>query len=127
MAVEFVHLHVHTQFSFLIGTIKIKELAGRARKLNMSAVAMTDHHNMFGAIRHYNNCKKAGVRPILGSEVNIAMPSGGLAHLVLLAATNEGYQNLIPSCRAATRIPRPTLVRASCSKRSPSAPKGSSP
>ncbi len=95
MAVEFVHLHVHTQFSFLIGTIKINELAGRARKLNMPAVAMTDHHNMFGAIRHYNNCKKAGVRPILGSEVNIAMPSGGIAHLVLLAANNEGYQNLI--------------------------------
>jgi len=95
VAVEFVHLHVHTQFSFLIGTIQIKELAGRARKLNMGAVGITDHHNMFGAIRHYNYCKKAGVRPILGSEVNIAMPSGGLAHLVLLAATNEGYQNLI--------------------------------
>src|SRR5688572_3445909 len=61
----------------------------------MPAVAITDHHNMFGAIRHYNYCKKAGVRPILGSEVNIAMPSGGIAHLVLLAASNEGYQNLI--------------------------------
>lgn len=95
MAVEFVHLHVHTQYSFLIGTIKVSELANRAHQLKMPAIATTDHHNMFGAVRHYNNCRKAGVRPILGCEVNLAMPTGSLAHLVLLAANNQGYQNLI--------------------------------
>lgn len=95
VAVEFVHLHVHTQFSFLIGTIKVAELASRVGQLKMPAIATTDHHNMFGAIRHYNNCRKAGVQPILGCEVNVASESGALAHLVLLAATNEGYQNLI--------------------------------
>ena len=97
MAVEFVHLHVHTQYSFLIGTIKVGDLASRVRQLKMPAIGMTDHHNMFGAIRHYNNCHKAGVRPILGAEINIAGSHGRgpLSHLVLLAATNEGYQNLI--------------------------------
>ncbi len=94
MAVEFVHLHVHTQYSFLIGTIKVKDLASRAQKLKMPAVAMTDHHNMFGAIRHYNNCRNLGVQPILGCEINVKNGTG-LSHLVLLAANNEGYRNLI--------------------------------
>src|SRR5690606_20683839 len=61
----------------------------------MRAVAMTDSHNMFGAIRHYKKCNELGLTPILGAELNIATEGGKLDHLVLLAATNEGYHNLI--------------------------------
>ncbi len=96
MAAEFVHLHVHTQFSFLASSVKVAELAPRAKTLGMSAVAMTDNHNMYGAIRHYQKCRAAGVQPILGAELNVARDAGGhLAHLVLLAANEEGYKNII--------------------------------
>ena len=97
MAVEFAHLHVHTQFSFLTSMAKVGELANRAAELGMPAVAMTDHANMFGAIRHYKACKKAGITPILGCELNVLRQdgSGVVDHLVLLAANEGGYRNLI--------------------------------
>jgi DNA polymerase III subunit alpha len=94
---EFVHLHVHTQFSFLTSTVKLGELARRARSLGMSAVALTDHANMFGAIRHYKACRAEGIQPIIGCELNVAREGGKgvVDHLVLLARSREGYRNLI--------------------------------
>jgi DNA polymerase-3 subunit alpha len=97
MPAEFVHLHVHTQYSFLVSTVKLGELAPRVKELGMRAVAITDHQNMFGAIRHYKLCKAQGIQAILGSELNISRPgdSGKVDHLGLLATNLEGYQNLI--------------------------------
>ncbi len=97
MAVEFAHLHVHSQFSFLQSSLKLGEIAGRTRALGMSAVALTDGANMFGAIRHYRACRDAGVVPILGCELNVLREdtSGATDHLVVLAATDQGYRNLV--------------------------------
>ena len=94
---DFVHLHVHTQFSFLTSTVKLAELSKRAKELGMSAVALTDHTNMFGAVRHYKACLAAGIRPILGCELNVARAdgSGNADHLVVLARTLDGYKNLV--------------------------------
>ncbi|MEZ4315058.1 MAG: DNA polymerase III subunit alpha, partial [Polyangiaceae bacterium] len=104
MAHEFVHLHVHSQYSLLDGALRVKELAARAKKLGMSAVALTDHANMFGAIQHYKACQAAGLLPILGCEINVARTwastgarpgDEAVDHLVLIASNNEGYQNLV--------------------------------
>jgi DNA polymerase-3 subunit alpha len=99
---EFVHLHVHTQYSFLDGALKIGQIAARAKELGMPAVAMTDHGNMFGALQLYKACKDVGIVPLLGCEVNVARPEEGrerrrtpVDHLVLLAKNEEGYKNLI--------------------------------
>ena len=104
---EFAHLHLHTDYSLLDGAIQIKPLARRASELGMSACAMTDHGNMFGAISFYNAMKEQGVKPIVGCEVYITRASrkdraGAAApgqkanyHLILLAQNFEGYQNLV--------------------------------
>lgn len=99
----FVHLHVHTEFSLLDGSAKIKELVQTAKDLGMDSIAMTDHGAMFGAIDFYKAATAVGVKPVIGCEVYIAAGSrldkdtrsGGYYHLVLLAENNEGYQNLI--------------------------------
>src|SRR3954452_6375383 len=97
MVAEFAHLHVHTQYSFLVSTVKLGELAARTKQLGMRAVAVTDHQNMFGAIRHYKLCKAQGIQAILGSEINIARAGDRrkVDHLGLLASNLEGYKNLI--------------------------------
>lgn len=96
VSAEFVHLHVHTQYSFLTSSVKVNALAERAKELGMNAVAMTDSHNMFGAIRHYKQCRSLDMLPILGAELNVARGGGGrLDHFVLLASTLEGYHNLL--------------------------------
>ena len=93
---EFVHLHVHSQYSFLVSTVKLAELPKRVRERGMSAVALTDLGNMFGAIKHWKECKAAGVKPILGCELSVARAAGTHAdHLVVLASSDEGYKNLI--------------------------------
>ena len=97
---EFVHLHVHSQYSMLDSALRIPDLLERAKRFGMPAVALTDHHNMFGAARFYKACNQAGVKPILGSELNICAdrndPSRREAHhLVLLAASQEGFRNLV--------------------------------
>jgi len=103
---QFVHLHLHTDYSLLDGAIQIKPLANRVEELGMSACAMTDHGNMFGAISFYNAMKYRGVKPIIGCETYIARGSrkdkaatgaGEKAnfHLILLAQNYEGYQNLV--------------------------------
>jgi DNA polymerase-3 subunit alpha len=104
MSDSFVHLHVHTEFSLLDGMIRTKDLAKRASELGMPAVAMTDHGNLFGAIEFYQNCKKSGVKPIMGCEIYLAPLTMAdkkelagrkrATHLTLLAETNEGWNNL---------------------------------
>jgi len=96
MMAEFAHLHVHTQYSFLVSTVKLYDLAPRVKELGMRAVAVTDHQNMFGAIRHYKLCKSQGIQAILGSELNIARAGdkGKVDHMGLLATSLEGYKNL---------------------------------
>jgi DNA polymerase III subunit alpha len=100
---DFVHLHVHTQYSLLDGACHVEELVKKAADSGMKALGMTDHGNMFGAIHFYQTAKKAGIKPIIGCEAYIA-PGGRLersseqrniAHLLLLAQSNEGYNNLI--------------------------------
>ncbi|MBQ8317851.1 MAG: DNA polymerase III subunit alpha [Lachnospiraceae bacterium] len=101
---DFTHLHVHTEFSLLDGSAKIKELVARAKELGMKALAITDHGVMYGAINFYKACKEAGIKPIIGCEVYVAPGSrfdrevvkgeGRYNHLVLLAKDNEGYHNL---------------------------------
>ena len=110
VAAEFVHLHVHSQYSLLDGALKIKDLVARTKALGMRSVALTDHGNMFGAIQLYKACKEQGVQAILGCEVNVARTrgrdedrpgsSGGgrdeaVDPLVLHATRERGYRNLI--------------------------------
>jgi DNA polymerase-3 subunit alpha len=98
-APPFVHLHVHSEYSILDGACRIPELAARAAELEMSAVALTDHGSLAGAIDLYKEAGKQGVKPLLGCEVYVAddrrAQRKGYAHLTLLAETNEGYGNLI--------------------------------
>jgi DNA polymerase-3 subunit alpha len=104
MPASFVHLHQHTEFSLLDGMIRTKDLAKRAAELGMPAVAMTDHGNLYGAIEFYQNCKKNGVKPILGCEIYLApgrmdekkelVGRKRATHMTLLAETNEGWSNL---------------------------------
>lgn len=103
MSSEFVHLHVHTQYSLLDGACRVEELAHKASQAGMPALAITDHGNMFGAIHFYQAAQKANIKPIIGCEVYVA-PGGRLekntdqkstAHLVLLAKNKQGYANLI--------------------------------
>ncbi len=101
---DFVHLHLHTQYSILDGAIKIDQLVERAKELNMTSVAITDHGNMFGAFEFYNACKKEGIKPIIGQEFYVAKGSRfdrkdatekGNYHLVLLAKNPQGLKNLM--------------------------------
>ncbi|HWL89143.1 MAG TPA: DNA polymerase III subunit alpha, partial [Polyangiaceae bacterium] len=94
MADEFVHLHVHTQYSMLDGAVKVKDLVKRVNGAGMKAVAVTDHGNMFGAISFYKAAKEAGVAPILGCEIEVT-DGRHSRHLPLLAASLEGYKNLV--------------------------------
>ena len=101
----FTHLHVHTEYSLLDGSNKIKEYVKRVKELGMTAAAITDHGVMFGVIDFYKACQAEGINPILGCEVYVAPNSrfdkeltGGedrYYHLVLLAENNQGYDNLM--------------------------------
>ncbi|MBQ8043563.1 MAG: DNA polymerase III subunit alpha [Clostridia bacterium] len=101
---DFVHLHMHTEYSLLDGANKIKELVAKVKELGMNAVAITDHGNMFGAIELYKECKAQGIKPIIGCEMYVAPRSRFEKeakvdtepnHLILLAMNNNGYKNLI--------------------------------
>ena len=101
----FTHLHVHTEYSLLDGSCKIKELTARAKELGMDSMAITDHGVMYGVIDFYRAAGEAGIKPIIGCEVYVTSGSrfdrelaGGedrYYHLVLLAENNQGYQNLM--------------------------------
>lgn len=101
---DFVHLHVHTEYSLLDGACRIKGLASRVRELGQTAVAVTDHGAMYGCIEFYRECRKSGVKPIIGCEVYVAPRTRrdktakidlSPYHLVLLCKDNEGYKNLV--------------------------------
>jgi DNA polymerase-3 subunit alpha len=101
---DFVHLHLHTEFSLLDGACRIGEVLDRAAELRMPAVAVTEHGNMFSAVIFHDEARKRGITPILGCEVYVApgdrtdrsgTPGETANHLVLLAETNEGFHNLI--------------------------------
>lgn len=102
---SFTHLHVHTEYSLLDGSSKIKEITKRAAELGMDSLAITDHGVMYGVIDFYKAAKEAGIKPVLGCEVYVAPGSrfdkeAGTGedkynHLVLLAENNTGYQNLM--------------------------------
>lgn len=100
---NFTHLHVHTEFSLLDGSAKIKELVARCKELGMTSLAITDHGVMYGCIDFYKACKAEGVKPVIGCEVYVASKSrfdkdgsedNFYYHLVLLAKDNKGYSNL---------------------------------
>jgi len=101
---SFVHLHTHSHYSLLDGLSKVPELVARAKELGMPALALTDHGAMYGAIEFYQECKKAGIKPIIGVEAYMAERTrfdkeSGLDtkryHLTLLAKNNAGYKNLM--------------------------------
>ncbi len=94
MAAAFVHLHVHSQYSLLDGAIRVKDLVKRTAAMGMGAVALTDHRNMFGAIALYKAAKAAGVKPILGAELDVWV-NGRVVHLPVLAENSVGYSNLV--------------------------------
>ncbi len=102
--IKFTHLHVHTEYSLLDGSSKIKELISRTKELGMDSIAITDHGVMYGVIDFYKEAVKQGIKPIIGCEVYVALRSrfgkeahkdAGYYHLVLLAENRIGYQNLI--------------------------------
>src|SRR5438128_1373928 len=101
---SFVHLHLHTEYSLLDGSIRMKELMEKAAEFKMPAVAMTDHGNLFGAIEFYQEARRAGVKPIIGCEAYIAPGSHkdrpasrrhAAYHITLLAENETGYRNLV--------------------------------
>jgi DNA polymerase-3 subunit alpha len=95
MSAEFVHLHVHSQYSLLDGAVKVKDLVKRVAAGGMRAVAVTDHGNMFGGITLYKAAKEAKVQPVLGCELDVVGRGGRGVHLPVLASSLEGYKNLV--------------------------------
>ena len=102
---DFVHLHVHSDYSLLDGAARIPSLINRAKELGMNALALTDHGNMFGSLRFEQQCHKAGINPLVGCEFYVAGGSrherkgteqgNKYYHLVLIAKNEEGYRNLM--------------------------------
>lgn len=101
---SFVHLHVHSEYSLLDGACRINELPKKARELGQTALAITDHGVMYGAVDFYRACKKEGIKPVIGCEVYVAPRSRfdktavydkEYYHMILLCENNIGYQNLI--------------------------------
>jgi DNA polymerase-3 subunit alpha len=101
---EFVHLHLHTEFSLLDGACRIGEMLDRAAELKMPAVAVTEHGNMFSAVAFYDEARQRGINPILGCVGDVApgdrrdksgTPGETANHLVLLSETTEGFHNLM--------------------------------
>ena len=102
---DFVHLHVHTTYSLLDSTLRLRDLFEKAKEYQMPAIAVTDHGNLFGAIEFYQQAQKAGIKPIIGCELYVAprsrfdKSSSGIGessrHLIVLVKNMQGYQNLL--------------------------------
>ena len=125
---EFVHLHVHSEFSLLDGLSRVNDLVARAKELNQPAIALTDHGAMYGTIPFYNACKAANIKPIIGIETYMAarrlhqkdaQRDKDRAHMLLLAHNQTGYLNLLQIASTAQlegyyykpRIDRPFLAK----------------
>ncbi|MGF9822240.1 PHP domain-containing protein, partial [Brevibacillus agri] len=124
---SFVHLHVHTEYSLLDGAARIEALVARAQELGMSALAITDHANLYGAVPFYKACQAAQIKPIIGMELYVI--EGNLQdrvrnapaphHLVVLAENETGYRNLLKLATVANtegnyiipRVNKEALVR----------------
>ena len=104
---DFTHLHVHTQYSILDGAASIEKLIAKAKNSGMDALAITDHGNMYGVLKFFNEATSKGIKPIIGCEMYVAEESrmnkrgkqdrSGF-HLILLAKNLEGYHNLSRLC-----------------------------
>ncbi len=101
---DFVHLHVHSEFSLLDSSCKIRNLVERAKELGMTSLAITDHGVMYGCLEFYKACKMYGIKPIIGCEIYVANKSMDIknadkdnftSHLVLLVKDEIGYRNLL--------------------------------
>lgn len=102
--IDFIHLHNHSEYSLLDGLSKIPEMVKRSKELNMKALAITDHGNMYGAIYFYKKCQEIGIKPIIGCEIYVSKRTrhdkevgidSDSNHLVLLAKNDVGYKNLM--------------------------------
>ncbi|MEI7865382.1 MAG: PHP domain-containing protein, partial [Chthoniobacterales bacterium] len=108
---SFAHLHLHTEYSMLDGSVRIADLMRKTAELGMPAVAMTDHGVLYGAVEFYKEAQKAGVKPLLGCELYVAPGSmhdkkassgkDAAFHLTVLAENNEGWSNLVKLVSAA--------------------------
>lgn len=103
---DFVHLHVHSEYSLLDGSMKVKKLVKELAARGAKAAALTDHDALHGAVEYWSACKDAKINGIVGYEANVSFlcgsrPSSQLAHLILLAENTQGYKNLIKLCTAA--------------------------
>src|SRR6056297_1881077 len=103
---DFIHLHNHSDFSLLDGAQSIEQVVKRAQELEMPAIALTEHGNLFSAIAFYKTAKKYGIKPIIGCELYVAedrfkkkkdpqQKGQGNYHLVVLAKNMEGYKNIV--------------------------------
>ena len=102
---NFIHLHVHSEYSLLDGACKINDLVDKAIQFGMPALALTDHGNMFGSIEFYEPAKSKGIKPIIGYEAYVAQNSRldkeskngkeNITHITLLVESDEGYRNLL--------------------------------
>nr|WP_246578156.1 DNA polymerase III subunit alpha [Clostridium frigoris] len=108
---SFVHLHVHTEYSLLDGSGKIKELISKTKELGMKSIAITDHGVMYGCVEFYKQAKEQGIKPIIGCEIYVAAKSMNIKeadrdnathHLILLVKNAKGYQNLMHIVSAAS-------------------------
>ena len=102
MTADFVHLHVHSEYSLLDGACRVKELVKRAKELGMPAVALTDHGTLGGVVKFYRAAQEEGIKPIIGLELYVATDRrtrAGVkeknAHLTLMARDATGYSNLV--------------------------------
>ena len=106
---DFVHLHIHTEYSLLDGACRIDQLMDRVKECGQTAIACTDHGVMYGCVQFYKAAKKAGIKPIIGCEVYVATRTrfdkvnkiDGNNHLILLCKNETGYKNLIKMVSAA--------------------------